>query len=61
MLATREEEVSKPCVVLTLDGIGRELGEKGRMPDCIKSTRYVQRNGPVLMSEIEGLHPLVVE
>ena len=29
------EEVSNPCVELTLDGIGREFGEHGGMSDCI--------------------------
>ena len=38
----RVEEVSKPFVELAMDAIGREFGEQGRMPDCIKSTRYVQ-------------------
>ena len=60
-LAMRVEEVSKPCVEFTLDSIGREFGEQGRMPDCIKSTRYVWRDGPDLMSDIEGLHPLLGE
>ena len=31
------------------------------MTDCIKSSRYVQRDGPDLMSDIEGLHQLVGE
>ena len=31
------------------------------MPDCIKSIRYVQRDCPYLMSDIEGLHPLLGE
>ena len=55
----RVEEVRKPCVELSLDSIGRELGEQGKMSDCIKSTRYVQRDGRDLLSDIEGLHPLL--
>jgi len=55
-LASRVEEVSETYVELPLDAIGREFGEQGMMPDCIKSTTYVQRDGPVLMSDIEGLH-----
>ena len=55
------EEVGKPCVELALDAIGREFEEQGRMPDCIESTRYVQRDGPELMSAIESLHPLLGE
>ena len=31
------------------------------VPDCIKYLRYVQRDGPDFMSEIESLHPLVGE
>ena len=54
-------EVSTPCVELALDTTGREFAEQGRMPDCVKSTRYVQRDGPDLMSDIEGLHPLLGE
>ena len=58
-MATRVEEVSKPCVEFALDAIGREFGEQGGMPDCIKSTRYVYRDGPDLISAIEGFHPLL--
>ena len=29
MLATRVEEISKPCVELALDAIGGEFGEQG--------------------------------
>ena len=61
MLATIVEEVRKPCVELTLDDIGREFGEQGRMPDCIKSPRHVQRDGPHPMSDNEDLHPLLGE
>jgi len=31
------------------------------MPDYIKSTTYVQTDGPDLMSDIEGLHSLLSE
>ena len=31
----RVEELSKPCVELALDAIGRVFGEKGRLPDCL--------------------------
>ena len=56
-LVTRVEEVSNPRVELTLDSIG----EKGRLPDCIESSRYVQRDGLDLMPDIEGLHSLLGE
>ena len=46
MLATRGEEVSKPCVELAIDVFGREFGEQSRMPECIKSTGCVQTVGP---------------
>ena len=55
------KEASKPCVELALDAIGRELEEHCGMPDCIKSMRYVQRDGPDLMSDIKGLHPSLGE
>ena len=57
----RVEEDSNLRVELALDGIGRTYGEQVRMPDCIKSTRYVQRDCPDLMSDTEGLHPLLGE
>ena len=60
-LAMRVEEVRKPCVELALDSIGRHFGEQGGILDCIKSMRYVQREGCDLMSDIEGLHPLIGE
>ena len=59
MLATRVEEVRKPCVEVALDAIGREFGEQGGMPDCIKCSRYLERDGPDLISDVEGLHPLL--
>ena len=61
MLATRVEEVSIPWVQLAWDAIGRQFLEQGRMPDCIKTTRCIQRDGPDLMSDIEGLYPLLDE
>ena len=48
-------------VELALDVIGREFGEHGLMPDSIEIMRYVQRDGPDLMFDIEGLHPLLRE
>ena len=57
----RVEEMSKPYVELPLHAIGRQFGEQGRMPDCIKSMRYFQRDGPDLKSDIEGLPPLLGE
>ena len=52
MLATRVEEVNKPCVELPFGAIDREFGEKGGMPDCIKCSRYIWSGGPDLMSDI---------
>ena len=60
-LAQRLEEVSKSSVESALDAIGQEFGEQGRMPDCIKSMKYVKRDGSDLMSDIEGLHKLLGE
>ena len=57
----RVEEVSKPGVELQLDAIGREFEEQGRMPDRTESSIYVSRDSPYLMSDIEGLHPLLGE
>ena len=56
MLTMRGEEVRNPRVELALDVKSRQFGEQGRMPDCIKSSRYVQRVGHDFMSDIEGLH-----
>ena len=58
-MATRMEEVSKLCVEPALDVIGREFGELGRVPACIKCLRYAQRDGLDLISEIEDLHPFL--
>ena len=44
-----------------MDTIGREFGEHGRVPDRVKSTRYVSGYGSDLMSGIEDLHPLLGE
>ena len=58
MLPARVEEVSNPRGELAFDAIGREFGKQGRMPDYIESSRYGERDGPDLMSDIEGLHPI---
>ena len=55
MLFMRVEEIRNPTMELALDSIGRQFGEESRMPDCIKSSRYFQRDGPDLMSDIEHL------
>ena len=60
-MATSVEEVNNPRVELALDAIAREFGEQGRMLDYIKSTRYVQGDDPNVMTDIEGLHPLLGE
>ena len=46
---------------MALDSMGREFGEKGRVLDCVKSTRYVLGFGSDFMSGIEDLHPLLGE
>ena len=46
---------------LALDIIGREFGEQGRVPDRVKSTRYVEGCGSDFMSGIEDFHPLLGE
>ena len=38
-----------------------EFGEQVGLPDCIESSRHVERYCPDLMSNIEGLHPLLGE
>ena len=38
-----------------------EFGEQGRMSDCTKIRRYVERDCPDLMSHIECLYPLLGE
>ena len=57
----RVEVVRKPCVELALDYIGKEFREQGRVTDCIESLRYVWRDSPNPMSDIEGIHPLLGE
>ena len=42
-------------------GIRRKFGEQGRVPDCVKSTRYVEGYGSDFMSGIEDLHTLLGE
>ena len=59
MLAVTGEEVCEP--EKALNTIGREFGEQGRVPDHVKSTRYVKGYGSDIMSGIEDLHPLVGE
>ena len=44
---------------MALDTIGREFGEQGRVPDRVKSMRYVEGYGSDFMSGIEDLHPLL--
>ena len=46
---------------MALDTMGREFDEQGRVPDCVKSTRYVEGDGSDFMSGIECLHPLLGE
>ena len=46
---------------MALDTIGREFGEQGRVPDCVKSTGYVEGYGSDFLSGIEDLHPLLGE
>ena len=46
---------------MVLDTIGREFGEQVRVPDHVKSTRYVSGYGSDFMSGIEDLHPLLGE
>ena len=46
---------------MALDTGGRELGEQGRVPDHVKSRRYISGDGSDFMSGIEDLHPLLEE
>ena len=46
---------------MALDPTGREFGEQGRVPDHVKSTRYVQGYSSALISGIEDLDPLLGE
>ena len=45
---------------MALDTVGREFGEQGRVPDRVKSMRYVSGDLD-FMSVIEDLHPLLGE
>ena len=60
-MATRVEEVGKLCLELAFDSIGKVFEEQGGMPDCVKSMGHVQGDGPDLMFDIEGFHPLLDE
>ena len=46
---------------MALNTTGREFGEQGRVPDRVKSMRYVSGYGSDFMSGIEYLHPLLGE
>ena len=46
---------------MSLDSIGREFVEQGRVPDRIKGTQYVSEDGSDFMAGIEDLHPLLGE
>ena len=46
---------------MALDTIEREFGEQVRVPDHVKSTRYVSGYGSDFMSGIEDLRPLLGE
>ena len=46
---------------MALDTIGREIGEQGRVPDRVNSTRYVKGYGSDFMSGIGDLHPFLGE
>ena len=46
---------------MALDTIGREFGEQDRVPDCVKSMRYVSGYGSDFTSGIQDLHPLLEE
>ena len=59
MLTATGEEVCEPWVEIALDTIGGEFSEQGSMPDRIESSRYVERDGSDLMSDIEDLHLLL--
>ena len=57
-LTTRGEEVSNSRVELALDSIGRQFGEQGMMPDCIKSSRYVQiLSASTIVGRVEAACP----
>ena len=52
------EEVCEPLVKMA---IGREFVEQGRVPDHVKSMRYVEGYGSDFMSGTEDLYPLLGE
>ena len=37
---------------MALNAISRDFGDHGVVPDCIKCSKYVQRDSPELMSKI---------
>ena len=55
-LVTGVEEASNPIMELALDSRGRELESKAGC-QTIESSRYVQKDGLDLISDIEHLHP----
>ena len=57
---TRVEDIRKLCVELALE-CHRQTVWRVRKEDArlFKTTRYVQKEGPDLMSDIEGFHPLL--
>ena len=58
MLAVTGEDVFEPQVEMSLDTIGRQFGEQGRVQNHIEGTRCVWEDGSDFMSGIEDLHPL---
>ena len=46
---------------MAFDTIAREFIEHGRVPDHVKSTKYVKGYGSDFMTGIEDLHPLLGE
>ena len=46
---------------MSLDTIGSEFGEQGRVPDHIKGVLYVKGDGSDFKSGIEDFHPLLGE
>ena len=55
----RMEEVSNPRVELALDSLSRKFGEQDGMSDS--KSQDMSRDSPDLLSDIEGLHPLLEE
>jgi len=52
------EDVGDPREEMALDARSREFGHEGKVSDCIKCSRYVQREHG-LMSEFQSFHPLL--